>query len=110
MKINMQKLFSLTESMNFRGNRQLAADARKFEEPDDEAPAPEGAGESAEELLEQAMHDVGVPYPIGKSGLEIMVDDAGNVVIYKPIDNYYAEEHKHQIVQKLSDILQGVDE
>ena len=104
----MQKLFSLTESMNFRGYRQLAGDARRREEPD-EAPAPLEAEESAEELLDQVMHDVGVPYPIGKSGLEIMLDDAGNVVIYKQIDNYYADDHKDQILQKLTDILQGID-
>jgi len=109
MKINMEKLFSLTESMNFRGDRQLAGDAKRFEEPDDEAPAPSGAEESAEELLEQAMHDIGVPYPIGKSGLEIVVDEVGNVVIYKPLDNFYAKEHKHQIIQKITDILQGID-
>ena len=105
----MKKWLALTESMNFMGNRQLAADARAYEEPD-EAPAPAEAEESAEELLEQATHDLGVGYPIGETGLELMVDEAGNALIYKLVDSYYVDEHRNQILSKLTDIFQGVDE
>ena len=105
----MKKWFALTESMNFMGDRQLAADARANEEPD-EAPAPIEAEESAEELLEQASHDLGVGYPIGETGLELMVDEAGNALIYKLVDSYYVDEHRNQILSKLTDIFQGVDE